>query len=140
MKQKLLKINAVIMTIIFAVSYIFCIGAPLATIAGRFDVEFPYEIRNWIDDAYFSEGAIIGNMLWLTVIMLVIGLVTIIFYRKKFSIPTLWLLCSGWLMSPFTLFNFFNAYNPILIFRLIISISYIIATLYFLIRDIKRFN
>lgn len=139
MKQKILKINAVAMTIIFAVSCSYCIGAPLSTILNRFGVEFSGELKEWIYSAYLSEWSIFGNVLWMTFIMLVIGLVTVIFYRKRFSVPTLWLLCLGWLIPQFTVFNFFNAYNFILILQLIISFSYVIATLCFLIRDIKNF-
>ncbi len=141
-KNKILKWNLPIMLFFFALNYLYAIGfaaSDIETASHHYRCAVPYywEFYSALEGRYSLWGYI-----FLTVLMLlVISFITLILYGRKISLTSFILLVWGLILPGVA--GWLTLYNNIMtvqIIRLLVLSIYLIATVFFVIRDFIAFD
>lgn len=134
MKEKILKYNIFVMIAFFVGSWMYIIGSSVFMLIIRNGIELNSVINNFFSELYLSENAVLYPV-YAIAILVVLAAVTLLFYRKRFSKCTFWLMLLGWLI-PIPSLPIYNAF--FIMPWMIVFVIYAIVTLVFIIREIKN--
>lgn len=145
MKTKILKYNLIPMLIFYIISMLYNIGAFLNFIMVEIKFrsgDYPYKSTGmngrFFTELYGEEWSL-GYMLWAFIVLAVITVITLLFYRKKFTRISFTLFGLSAVFGGFIGIIFVSQNIVLLTVGLAIEVAYLISTVIFAVKDFREF-
>ncbi|MGN0539674.1 MAG: hypothetical protein ACI4KI_07450 [Candidatus Fimenecus sp.] len=145
MKAKILKYNLIPMIAVFLVSMLYNIGFIFNVLMIEIKFKsgnYPYKSTGtngrFFTELYGEEWSL-GYMLWALIALAVITVITLLFYRKKFTRISFMLFGLSAVFGGFIGVFFVSQNIMLLTVGLAIEVAYLIFTVIFAVKDFRKF-
>lgn len=146
MKRKIVKYNLIPMLVFFTLSMLYNIGAFFNSLIMEVKFrsgDYAYKTTGLSGDflqELYSEEWSLGYMLWAYIILAVITVITLVFYRKVLSRISFTLLGLSVIPTNFIGVIFVSQNAFLLTVGLIAEFAYLIFTVFFVIKEFKEIS